>query len=204
MRRYVMRRVLLFVPSLLGVTLIIFVLMRLVPGDIAEILVLGAGTEFAGVAERQMGQIREELGLDRPIVVQYLVWLGNALRGDLGFSYWERRPVTDIIRERFPRTMELAVLTLVLALLWAVPLGVVSAARQNSWADYVARVISISGLSLPIFFTGILILYVLVRFFHWLPPLEFTSFFEDPLENLKQLIWPALAQALYISAPITR
>lgn len=204
MRLYVMRRVLLFVPSLLGVTMIIFVLMRLVPGDIAEILVLGAGTEFAGVAERQMGQIREELGLDRPIVVQYLVWLGNALRGDLGFSYWERRPVTDIIRERFPRTMELAALTLVLALLWAVPLGVVSAARQNSWADYLARVISISGLSLPIFFTGILILYVLVRFFHWLPPLEFTSFFEDPLENLKQLIWPALAQALYISAPITR
>jgi peptide/nickel transport system permease protein len=204
MRLYVMRRVLLFVPSLLGVTMIIFVLMRLVPGDIAEILVLGAGTEFAGVAQRQMAQLREELGLDRPIVVQYLVWLGQALRGDLGFSYWERRPVTDIIRERFPRSMELAGLTLVLALLWAVPLGVVSAARQNSWADYVARMISISGLSLPIFFTGILILYVLVRFFRWIPPLEFTSFFEDPLENLKQLIWPALAQALYISAPITR
>lgn len=204
MRKYVMRRLLLFIPSLLGVTVIIFVLMRLVPGDIAEILVHGAGTEMAGVAEQQMAQIREELGLDRPMVVQYLLWLGKALQGDLGYSYWEKRPVMEMLRERFPRTMELAGLTIVLAVVWAVPLGVVSAARQNTWADYLARVISIGGLSLPIFFTGILILFVLVRVFRWMPPLEFTSFFDDPIENLKQLIWPALAQTYYISAPITR
>jgi peptide/nickel transport system permease protein len=100
--------------------------------------------------------------------------------------------------------MELAVLTMVLALVWSIPLGVISAVRQNTWADYVARVVAISGLSLPIFFTGVLILYLLVRFFRWLPPLEFASLLEDPRENLKQLIWPALAQAYYISAPIMR
>jgi peptide/nickel transport system permease protein len=110
----------------------------------------------------------------------------------------------DILTERFPRSMELAALTLVIAIVWAVPLGVVSAVRQNGPLDYLARLISLSGLSLPLFFTGALILYGLVRFFRWLPPLEFVAFTENPVENLKQLIWPALAQAYYISAPITR
>jgi peptide/nickel transport system permease protein len=136
--------------------------------------------------------------------VQYLAWLGNALRGDFGHSYIQQRPVMQIVRERFPRSLELAFLTLLVAVVWAVPLGVVSAVRQNTWADYLVRVVSISGLSLPIFFTGVLILWALVRFFRWLPPLEFVSFVDDPVENLKQLAFPTLAQAYYISAPIMR
>jgi peptide/nickel transport system permease protein len=202
--KYVARRLLLFVPTLLGASLLIFVLMRLVPGDIAEILVYQTGTESSTVQDKQIRQIREELGLDRPVVIQYLAWVGNALRGDFGHSYTQRRPVTEILVERFPRSMELAVLTILATLVWAVPLGVVSAVRQNTWADYLVRLASISGLSLPIFFTGVLILYALVRFFQWLPPLEYVSFVQDPAENLKQLVWPALAQAYYIGAPITR
>jgi peptide/nickel transport system permease protein len=201
---YVLRRLLLFVPSLLGVTVVIFVLMRLVPGDIAEIIAYDAGSEFAEVVEKQIEQIRQELGLDRPIVQQYADWLQGAVIGNFGYSYWEKRPVFEIIRERFPRSMELAVLTIVLAMLWAVPLGVISAVRQNTWADNLVRVLSISGLSMPLFLTGILILYFLVRFFYWMPPLDFSDFFDNPIENLQQLIWPALAQAFYISAPITR
>jgi len=204
MRKYVVRRLLLFVPTLLGASLLIFGLMRLVPGDIAEILVYQTGTESSTVQQKQIQQIRDELGLNRPIAVQYLAWLGNALRGDFGYSYTQRRPVTDILKERFPRSMELAVLTILVAVAWAIPLGVVSAVRQNTWVDYLVRVVSISGLSLPLFFTGVLILYGLVRFFRWLPPLEFVAFVDDPVENLKQLIWPTLAQAYYISAPITR
>lgn len=204
MRKYIARRLLLFIPTLLGASILIFVLMRLVPGDIAEILVYQTGTESSAVQQKQIQQIREELGLNRPVVVQYLAWLGNALRGDFGYSYTQRRPVTDILKERFPRSMELAFLTIVVAIIWAIPLGVFSAVRQNSWADYLVRVVSISGLSLPIFFTGVLILYGLVRFFRYLPPLEFVAFVDDPAENLKQLIWPTLAQAYYISAPITR
>jgi peptide/nickel transport system permease protein len=138
------------------------------------------------------------------VIVQYLAWLGNALRGDFGYSYTQRRPVTDILKERFPRSMELAFLTILVAIVWAIPLGVISAVRQNTWADYLVRVLSISGLSLPIFFTGVLILYGLSRFFRWIPPLEFVAFSDNPVENLKQLIWPTLAQAYYISAPITR
>ncbi len=204
MSTYVLRRLLLFVPTLVGASILIFVMLRLVPGDIAEILVYQTGSESSAVQRRQIQQIRHELGLDRPIVTQYVEWVTGAVRGDFGQSYVQRRPVVDILRERFPRSMELAILTLLLAMAWAIPLGVVSAVRQNGVLDYLSRLLSLSGLSLPLFFTGALILYGLVRFFRWLPPLEFVSFTEDPGENLKQLIWPALAQAYYISAPITR
>ena len=204
MSTYVLRRLALFVPTLIGASILIFVLMRLVPGDIAEILVYQTGSESSAVQAKQIQQIRRELGLERPIATQYLDWIAGAARGDFGQSYVQRRPVADILRERFPRSMELAGLTLLLAVVWAIPLGVISAVRQNRPVDYLARLVSLSGLSLPLFFTGALILYGLVRLFHWLPPLEFVSFREDPVENLKQLIWPALAQAYYISAPITR
>ena len=204
MRTYVLRRLVLFVPTLLGVSILIFVLMRLVPGDIAEILVYQSGSESSAIQQQQIRQIRQELGLDRPVVVQYLAWMGGALRGDFGQSYMQRRPVSDILRERVPRSIELALLTLSIAVVWAVPLGVVSAVRQNGALDYLARVVSLSGLSLPLFVTGALILYGLGRIFRWMPPLEFVSFTENPLENLKQLIWPALCQAYYISAPISR
>ena len=204
MRTYVLRRLALFVPTLLGVSILIFVLMRLVPGDIAEILVYQSGSESSAIQQQQIRQIRQELGLDRPVVVQYLAWMGGALRGDFGQSYMQRRPVSDILRERVPRSIELALLTLSIAVVWAVPLGVVSAVRQNGALDYLARVVSLSGLSLPLFVTGALILYGLGRIFRWMPPLEFVSFTENPLENLKQLIWPALCQAYYISAPISR
>ena len=204
MSTYVLRRLLLFVPTLVGASILIFVLLRLVPGDIAEILVYQTGSESSAVQRRQIQQIRRELGLDRPIAAQYGDWVAGAVRGDFGQSYVQRRPVADILRERFPRSMELAILTLLLAVIWAIPLGVVSAVRQNGIVDYLARLVSLSGLSLPLFFTGALILYGLVRLFHWLPPLEFVAFTENPLENLKQLIWPALAQAYYISAPIAR
>jgi peptide/nickel transport system permease protein len=204
MRQYVVRRLLLFVPTLFGASLLVFVLMRLVPGDIAEILVYQTGSEASGIQKRQIQQIRQELGLDRPVLEQYATWMAGAVRGDFGQSYSQRRPVRDILAERFPRSMELAVLTLFIAVVWAVPLGVVSAVRQNGWMDYAARILSLSGLSLPLFVTGALILWGLVRLFRWIPPLEFVAFTDNPMENLKQLIWPALCQAYYISAPITR
>jgi peptide/nickel transport system permease protein len=204
MRQYVVRRLLLFVPTLFGASLLVFVLMRLVPGDIAEILVYQTGSESSTIQKRQIQQIRGELGLDRPVLEQYASWMAGAVRGDFGQSYSQRRPVRDILAERFPRSMELAGLTLAIAVVWAVPLGVISAVKQNGWMDYSARILSLSGLSLPLFVTGALLLWGLVRLFRWIPPLEFVAFTENPLENLKQLIWPALCQAYYISAPITR
>lgn len=126
MHQYVARRLLLFVPSRLGASILIFVLLRLVPGDIAEILVYQAGAESATIQQKQVQEIQAELGLDRPIVAQYGAWLGNTLRGDFGRSYIQQPPVTEILRGRFPRSLELAFLPLVVAVVWAVPLGVCS------------------------------------------------------------------------------
>src|SRR5438876_508358 len=154
MSAYVVRRLLLFVPALVGASMLIFVLMRLVPGDIAEILVYQTGSETSGVQQKQIQRIRQELGLTKPVMVQYLSWMGGAVRGDFGKSYTQRRPVWDILRERFPRSMELAILTLAIALIWAIPLGVISAVHQNRPLDYVARIASLSGLSIPLFVSG--------------------------------------------------
>ncbi|MCB1745118.1 MAG: ABC transporter permease [Gammaproteobacteria bacterium] len=204
MFQYITRRLLLFVPTLLGVSIIIFLLVRLVPGDIAQILVFDAGNLPQAEVQRQIAQIREELGLNEPLALQYVKWIGGIFTGDFGFSYWEKRPVAEILADRFPRSLELAFLTMVITLLFSVPLGVISAVRQNTWADYLCRVIAIAGLSLPLFLSGILILYLLIAWFEWLPPLEYYDFFENPMGNLSQLIWPAIAQALYIAAPIMR
>lgn len=204
MFQYITRRLLLVIPTLLGVTVIIFLLVRMVPGDIAEILVHDSGNLTPEEVTRQIAEIRAELGLDKAATTQYFSWIGNFLTGDFGYSYWEKRPVAEIIADRFPRSMELAILTLIITMLWAVPLGVISAVKQNTWADYAVRILSISGLSIPLFLTGILILYFLIAYFNWLPPLEYYGFFDRPLDNLSQLIWPAIAQAFYISAPITR
>ena len=131
MRSYVVHRLLLFVPAMVGASMLIFVFMRLVPGDIAEILVYQTGSEMSGVQQKQIQRIRQDLGLDQPVLVQYFSWIGGAVRGDFRRFYTQRRPVWDILRERFPRSMELAILTLAIALLWAIPLGVVSAVHQN-------------------------------------------------------------------------
>lgn len=204
MTAYLIRRLLLFIPALLGMSLIVFTLVRLVPGDYAELLVYQAAAVTEEVAEQQVAQIRRELGLDRPLAVQYLDWLGGVFQGDFGYSYVERRPVTAIIRERFPRTLELALMTLLIAVAVSLPLGILSAVKQDTWMDYLARVISIFGLSIPLFFSGILVLYILSTYFQWIPPLEFISIFDDPLENLKQVALPAAVQAFYIMAPIAR
>jgi peptide/nickel transport system permease protein len=191
---YTSRRLLLFVPTLFGVTVSIFVLLRVIPGDVAEILASESGAETAATVKANVDAIRRELRLDQPVVTQYVEWLRRFLAGDLGYSYWER----------LPRSLELSALTLVLALVWAIPLGVVSAVRQNRWIDYVVRCLSILGMSLPLFLTGVLVLYVLTHFFRWMPPLDFRELWDAPLVNLQQLIWPAAAQAAYISAPISR
>jgi len=201
---YATHRLLLFVPTLLGVTVTIFVMLRLVPGDVAEILASEGGAETAARVQANVESIRRELGLDRPVAEQYLAWLRGFLAGDLGYSYWEKRPVSEIVGERFPRSLELAALTLALAVAWSIPLGVVSAVRQNHWVDYAVRCLSVLGMSLPLFLTGVLTLYLLTHFLRWMPPLDYRGLLEAPLVNLQQLIWPALAQAAYISAPISR
>jgi peptide/nickel transport system permease protein len=195
---YIVRRILLMIPTLLGAVTLIFLLMRLLPGDVA-LYILGSG-ESSEVNKQALQQIREDLGLDQPLLVQYGQWLWGAVRLDFGNSYWTRQPVTEELKRRYPITANLAVMSLLVGTLIAIPVGVLSAVRQDTLADYAARIFVISGLSLPNFWLAILIILALVHYFKWLPPLDYAPFWADPWQNLKQLAFPALATGYRLSA----
>src|SRR5262245_45776434 len=207
MGKYALRRALLFVPTLLVATTLVFTLFWIVPGDPAVTILAGGEGDSGSVSMEQLAQLRRTLGLDRPLYVQYASWLGNALRGDLGTSLWYKTPVWSQVKDRFLVTMELAVMAIVLAFCAAVPLGVVSAVKQDTAFDYASRIFSSIGIALPTFWLGILTIYALAVWFEWLPPLGYATVWEDPLLNLQQLILPALVLAfsdLAFAARVTR
>ena len=198
MTTYIVRRILLMIPTLLGAVTLIFLLMRLLPGDVA-LYILGSG-ESSEVNQQALQQIRQDLGLDQPLIVQYGRWLWGAVRLNFGNSYWTRQPVTEELKRRYPITANLAVMSLLLGTLIAIPVGVLSAVRQDTLADYAARVFVIAGLSLPNFWLAILIILGLVHYFQWLPPLNYAPFWADPWLNVKQLAFPALVTGYRLSA----
>jgi peptide/nickel transport system permease protein len=162
---YIVRRLLLMFVTLIGMSILIFVMLRLVPGNITDIIFDSAG--FVNPAAKK--KIERQLGLDQPIAVQYVNWIGGLLKGDLGYAYVSEKPAIDEILPRIPVTAKLALLALVFSTMFGVPLGVLSAVRQNTTLDYVLRVISLSGLSLPSFWLGLLILMAFVQFLGWIP-----------------------------------
>lgn len=190
MQRYVLGRLLLMVPTLLGVAILTFVIMRMVPGDIVELRYASGG---AGVSQELINQERALLGLDKPMYAQFADWMGGIVRLDFGTSLWTGRSVIDEIAVRLELSIELAVLATLLAIALAVPLGILAAIKQDTWVDYLIRIFSIGGLAMPSFWIGILIVLFLLTVFYWSPPLTFTPFFQDPVANLSQLIWPAIA-----------
>lgn len=202
MSQYIARRLLMAIPTLIGVSIIIFVIMRVMPGDVA-IMVLGGGG-FADVRQEDLVALRHELGTDRPLLEQYFSWVSGVVRLDLGRSLKTHEEIGDMIRDRLPLTIELALLSTVVASALAIPLGIISAIRQDSWLDYILRIFSIFGLAMPIFWTGVLILIGLALFFNRTPPLGFASLFEDPVKNLQQLVWPAVAMGYFNVAVISR
>jgi len=190
MQRYVLGRLLLMVPTLLGVAILTFVIMRMVPGDIVELRYASGG---AGVSQELIDQERALLGLDKPMYAQFADWMGGIVRLDFGTSLWTGRSVIDEIAVRLELSIELAVLATLLAIALAVPLGILAAIKQDTWVDYLIRIFSIGGLAMPSFWIGILIVLFLLTVFYWSPPLTFTPLFQDPVANLSQLIWPAIA-----------
>jgi peptide/nickel transport system permease protein len=162
---YLIRRFFLMLLTLVGISVLVFVMLRLVPGNIADILFDAAGM----INPAEKAQLEKELGLDRPIAIQYVSWIGGLLHGDLGYSYVSEKPALDEIAPRIPITAKLAALALGFSVLFGVPLGVISAVRQNTPLDYVLRVISLSGLSMPAFWLGLLILMACVSWFGTLP-----------------------------------
>ncbi len=200
MSRYVLGRLLLMVPTLLGVALLTFVLMRVVPGDVVTLRYSQSGSVPQEVIDRE----RHQLGLDRPIEAQLVDWMGQVVRLDFGRSLWTDRPVTEEIAARIGISIELAILAAIIATAIAIPLGVISAVKQDTWIDYVVRVLSIGGIAFPSFWLGILMILGLVVWFRWAPPLIFVPLWKDPVANIAQLIWPALAVGYRYSAVATR
>ena len=202
MRQYTIKRIGLFIPTVILVTVLVFVLMRIIPGDPALAILEDEGG--GSYTQEDLARLRHEIGTDRPIVVQYATWVSGVVRGDFGDSLWFKAPVMGELKDRIPTTVELAVFAMVLAMVVAVPLGVVSAINPDSKLDYAARVFTLAGIALPTFFTGILIILFLAMLFNWLPPLGYQTLWDDPSSNLQQMFFPALALAGYDLAFIAR
>ncbi|HLQ26974.1 MAG TPA: ABC transporter permease [Acidiferrobacterales bacterium] len=201
MLSYIFRRILLMIPTLLGVAILVFFLLRVMPGDVVEVMLLGEG---GAVPQHVIQEERVRLGLDRPLYVQFFKWMAGVVQGDFGYSMWTGKPVAYEIGIRLELSLQVAVMATILAVLIALPLGTISAIFKDTWIDYTIRIISIAGLAIPSFWLGMIIILSLLTLFSWHPPLTFTPLFENPAANLSQLIWPALAVGYRYSAVATR
>jgi len=201
MSRYLFQRLIALVPTLLGISIIVFLVLRLIPGDTISAMI---GTQYK-LTEVQAAALREYYGLDKPLHEQYIRWLLAALRGDLGFSVRSGQPVLNEILGRFPLTLELAILAVLIALIVGMPIGVLSAVKRDSLLDIAGRLLSLIGLALPNFWLGTLIILVLSVVFHTLPNSgDYTDFVQNPITNLKQLIFPAITLGFAFSASVVR
>ncbi len=201
MQRYIIKRFLLMIPTLLGVAVFIFLLMRVIPGDIVELRLTSEG---GFVTEEVLATERARLGLDKPVWQQFVNWIWGIVRLDFGTSMWTGRPISHEIGIRLELSLEVAILATVVAILIAIPLGTLAALKQDTWVDYAVRVFSIAGLSIPSFWLGILIILFLLIYFQWVPPMIYTPIWVDPWANLSQIVWPAVAVGYRYSAVSTR
>ena len=202
MTRYIAKRFLLMIPTLLGVAVLVFVLLRVLPGDVVEMRFASGQNQF--VDQKMLDAERAKLGLDKPIWQQFRDYLTGLLRFDLGRSMWTGSPITEEIKLRFALSLQLALMATLVATVLAIPLGILAALRQDTWIDYAVRVFSIAGLAMPSFWLGIVLILGLLVVFKWLPPMVYTPFWVDPWQNLAQLVWPAVAVGYRYSAVATR
>ena len=203
MQAYIAKRIAMFAPTLLITTLFIFLILRFIPGDPAYLVLVGEEGEVS-VTEEALAAMRAKLGTDRPIHGQYGDWVWKMLRLDFGRSYQYDTPIAKDLKFKFIVTLELTILAVALASVVAIPLGVISAIKQDSFLDYASRIITFSGIALPTFWVGILITYFLVLLFGWLPPLGYATLWEDPSRNVQQLLFPAIALGFFNMAFIAR
>jgi peptide/nickel transport system permease protein len=198
MTQYVTRRVLAIVPVLFGISVLVFGLVHLIPGDVAQVLL---GTQ---ATDQQIETLRRGFGLDRPLPVQYVDWLSHVLQGDFGVSLRTSRPVLPDLVSRFGVTLQLTVVSMVIALAVAIPLGVASAANRGKTSDALSRVLALLGLSIPNFWLGTMLILFVSLVLHWLPPVGFVSLLDNPWLGLQTLILPALALGTAVAAFIMR
>src|SRR5262245_44496824 len=200
MYKYALRRLLLAIPVLLLSSLIVFGLMRVMPGDALTALMAESGN----VGDKELAKLRKDLGLDRPYYQQYGIWLWQMVSFNPGHSIFTNEPIAVSLKKAIPVTLELATLAMILGLIIAVPVGVLSATRQDTPSDYVGRVVAVSGLSLPDFWLGTLVITFAAIWFHWIPPIGYTSLWENPTRNLQQFLLPAAVLGFRLSAATMR
>ena len=198
LRRYLVKRLLVAAPALLIASLIVFTLPRLIPGDVVAMML-----EEKAYA-KDLEELRAKLGLNRPIYVQYFEWVGRAVRGDLGESLWTRQPVLQEIGHRLPITLELALLSLAVSLIIAIPVGVISAARQDTVQDYTARSVAILGLSVPGFWLATLVIVLPAIWWGWRPLTGYVEISKDPAGHLVQMMLPAVILGIAFAAALMR
>jgi peptide/nickel transport system permease protein len=203
MRTYILKRLLLMVPTLLGVATIVFLIMRVIPGDVA-LLILGGDDGGGQIDPKALAAVRRQLGLDQPLIVQFGTWLWGVLQFDFGKSLWTGQPIVHELAIRLPLSLQLALMATFVSVLIAIPLGTLAAVRQDTWVDYAVRVLSIGGLAIPSFWIGILCILFLVVYFGWGPPLEFTPPWVDPWVNFQMMVWPVVTVGYRYAAVTTR
>ena len=201
MHTYLLKRFLLIFPTLFGVAVVTFLLIRIIPGDVVELRYSG---DRGAVSQQLLDQERARIGLDKPVWRQFATWIWGVARLDFGQSMWTGAPIWQEIKLRFALSLQVAVMATIVAVLLAIPLGVLAALKQDTWIDYAVRVFSIAGLAMPSFWLGIVLILMLLIVFQWLPPMVYTPFWVSPWQNLAQLIWPALAVGYRYSAVATR
>ena len=202
MANYIVRRLVLFIPTLLLVTMIVFCAVRFVPGSVIELM--AAETGETEDLEASIELIEHRLGLDVPIYVQYGRWLGGIFRGDLGESLWTDRSISEELVGKLPVSIELGILALITALLIALPVGIFSAIRQDTFGDYFGRTIAILCISVPAFWLATMVVVYPSVWFGWTPSMEYIPFFTNPLGNLGQFVIPAIIMGMVMSGTTMR
>ena len=192
MHRYIAQRLLQGLLSAFLVSLLIFVILRIAPGDVAMMVYTQGDEGIADIDEEALDRIRENLGLHRPLHLQYMVWVWDMVTFDWGTSYFHGGNVWEDVKQKLPVTVELGILSMILSVAIAFPLGILMALKQDTWSDYVGRVFSLGGLSIPNFWIATMVLVVGLYVFNWSPRLEYKSFFDDPFGNLSLMFWPAV------------
>jgi len=207
MYEYIIKRVLLVIPTLLGAAILVFFLLRLIPGDVCELRMAGEGSF---VDEEALAACRANLGIDKSIFLQFLDFFWGLLRFDFGQSMWSGQEISYEIGLRFELSLQVAIMATLISVVIAIPLGTISAVKQDTWIDYVVRTFSIAGIAMPSFWLGILIILGLLIFTQswfgvaWMPPIQYVPIWVDPWHNLSMLIWPALATGYRYSSVATR
>ncbi len=204
MQAYILRRLLLAVLTVVMVSLLIFIILRVAPGDVAMMVYTQGDDDIVAIDEEALQRIRENLGLADPLHLQYLKWVGNMLTLDWGTSYFHGGSVWEDFKEKLPVTLQLAIMTITISVIVAIPIGIMMALKQDTWIDYVLRIISLGGISVPSFWFATLILVAGLYWFSWSPRLEYIPPWEAPWDNIRMFVWPAITLGWVTSATKAR